>query len=467
MEAQQSLGVVSGRVQMAGAQLLMSDLARQKSLETLVPAMNDLLVQQRGINATEQDAAEIGKLMSLAMQGQTSALAQAGLAFTAAEEQALRYGAEEERAAALAQVIANNVGGMNRALAATPEGGLRQHANTMADLQARIGRLAASLQVLLLPLFNVLAGVLAGVVGFFEGWMSKLQEGNVAVVALTAVLGSLAAAMGIMTSAVGLITGAKSAWAAVQGMLNLSMLACPLTWIVAGIVLLAGTIVYLCSHIEGWGSLWDGTVGFMKYSFLAFVDGVKLYFQTLVAGIMVGLDTVRLGWYKFREACGIGDSAENRAAIAGIAADMEARKQALVEGAQQVAENVRKAKESLSGIDMSWKGRPEKADDAGVGEAAMLFGSRPAGTLSGGFSGGFSGNMEGSAPAAGRGTAGLGVASAIAGGGEQHASSVTVNVGSLVERLVFEGGYDQNRDEMQSDLESALIRVLQMANSAQ
>ena len=54
---------------------------------------------------------------------------------------------------------------------------------------------------------------------------------------------------------------------------------------------------------------------------------------------------------------------------------------------------------------------------------------------------------------------------AIATGGSRS-TSITINLKSLVDQLVFEGGYEQSRDEMQRDLESALIRVLQMANSA-
>lgn len=503
--AQQASGVVGDAVQLSGAQQLATFVSHKESLDALIPAMNNLLVRQKGLNATDQDAVQIGNLMGHAMQGEISALTRAGITFTAAEEKILKYGNEQQRAAALAQAITANVGRMNETLANTPEGKLKQHANTMDDLQERVGRLYALAQASLLPLFDTMGHALEGVVSWFEqnrnavlavvsliakgfqtafslvgriiggavgvfgGWLAKLQEGNVPITLLTLLLGSLATAMAlfslnakIMAVWSGLVTTAKWAWVGVQGALNLSLLACPITWIVAGIIALIGTIAYLCYKIEGWRSLWEGVVGFMKYSFMAFVDGVKLYFTTLVNGIMIGIDKIKLGWYKFKEACGIGDSAENQAAIAGIQADIEARQQAIAEGAKKVSENARKAQESLAGIKLSWNSDKSLGDAVGsfrqkLGiEAPTVPGMTP---MDGG------GLNDGIGDTADSGTAGVGAASAIAAGGSRS-TSVAINIGSLVEHLVFEGGYEQNRDEMQRDLEGALIRVLQMANSA-
>ena len=79
--------------------------------------------------------------------------------------------------------------------------------------------------------------------------------------------------------------------------------------------------------------------------------------------------------------------------------------------------------------------------------------------MAGGNSGG-TGNDAG-----GEGGNGSGTASAIATGGSKN-TSITINLKSLVENVVFEGGYEGSRDVMQRDLESALIRVLEMANTA-
>lgn len=314
---------------------------------------------------------------------------------------------------------------------------------------------------------TALGKIINWVVSGFNWWFSCLNQGRTSVTLITILLGSLGVAMTLFTLKAkvvafwsGIVTAAKLAWAAAQNALNLSLLACPVTWIVAGVIALIGTIAYLCYKIEGWGSLWNGIVGFMKYSFMAYIDSVKLYFSTLINGIMIGLDKIKLGWYKFKEACGIGNSAENQAAIAKINADVESRQQAIVDGAKKVAENARKAKESLSGIKMSWNSDKSLGNVVGglkkkLGiEAPAVPGMAPMGGS------GLNGNTDD-----GNGTVGAGAASAIATGGSRS-TSITINLKSLVENLVFEGGYEQNRDEMQRDLESALIRVLQMANSA-
>ena len=143
--AQQELGIIGDEVQLAGAQQMATFLNSKKALETLMPAMNNLVAQQKGYNATAQDAVNIGNLFGKAMQGQTSALRRVGITFTQAEEQALKMANEEDRAAILAQIITNNVGNMNQELAKTPTGQLKQLTNYMGDLQEQIGGMIAPL----------------------------------------------------------------------------------------------------------------------------------------------------------------------------------------------------------------------------------------------------------------------------------------------------------------------------------
>ncbi len=144
--AQQQLGVIGDEVQLAGAQQISTFLQTREALETLIPAMNNLVAQQKGLNATSGDAVNIGNLLGKAMQGQTAALRRVGITFTEAEEKAVKYGTEQERAAALAKIITNNVGEMNAALAATPSGKMKQAANNIGDLQERLGGMVKELQ---------------------------------------------------------------------------------------------------------------------------------------------------------------------------------------------------------------------------------------------------------------------------------------------------------------------------------
>ena len=139
--AEREKGVIDDDVQLMGAQQIATFLSEAKSIETLLPAMNNLLAQQKGYAATGQDAVAIGNLMGKVMQGQVSALTRVGITFSEAEEKVLKFGTESERAAMLAQVITNNVGQMNAQLGATDVGKQVQLEAKLGDIQDRLGEL--------------------------------------------------------------------------------------------------------------------------------------------------------------------------------------------------------------------------------------------------------------------------------------------------------------------------------------
>lgn len=137
--AETKLGVVGGGAQRAGAQQLATFLSSENALKTLIPAMNNLAVQQHGYNTSAESMVGLGNLMGKVMQGQTAALRRVGITFSDAEEQAMKYGTEEERAATLAKVITNNVGEMNKVFGQTPEGQKIQATNRLAGAWANLG----------------------------------------------------------------------------------------------------------------------------------------------------------------------------------------------------------------------------------------------------------------------------------------------------------------------------------------
>lgn len=162
--AQAELGIISAGVQRAGAQQLATFLYQKSSLEVLIPAMNNLVAQQRGFNAEAGDAVNVANLMGKAMMGMTSALRRVGITFTEAQEAAIKNGNEQERAAMLAQIITDNVGEMNKALAQTDAGKQKQLANEMGALRAKIGSLVSSVA----PYLNVGASIANMAMGFMS-----------------------------------------------------------------------------------------------------------------------------------------------------------------------------------------------------------------------------------------------------------------------------------------------------------
>ena len=163
--AQTKLGVVGGTVQRSGLQQLATFASHKRTLTALLPAMNNLLTQQKGLNATSEDAVGIANLLGKALQGQTGALRRVGITFSETQEKALKAGNEGERAAMLAEIITQNVGNMNAKLAKTDAGKAKQLANSFGGVMVNIGKALMPYQSMIAQ-FGQLGMAVTGVVQF-------------------------------------------------------------------------------------------------------------------------------------------------------------------------------------------------------------------------------------------------------------------------------------------------------------
>lgn len=158
--AQQQIGIIGDEVQLAGLQQVATFATQKKTIETLLPAMNNLIAQQYGYEASTESARNVANLMGKVLQGQVGALTRVGITFTETEEQMLKTGNEMERASVLAKVITNNVGEMNTALAQTDVGRQQQLANTWGDIKEQFGSAFQQISILFLPVLQKLAELL-------------------------------------------------------------------------------------------------------------------------------------------------------------------------------------------------------------------------------------------------------------------------------------------------------------------
>lgn len=201
--ALQKTGVVGDEVQLSGAQQLATFAKTPKTVNALLPAMNNLLVQQKGLNGTEQDATNIANMMGKVMQGQVGALKRVGISFDENSEKILKNGTEEERAAELAKVITSNVGEMNKTMANTPEGKIQQMKNAFGDLQEQIGASLAPV------LADVAKWIGTNLMPKIQGLIKFLKSNPVvakivvAIAGLLAVGGPLLIILGAIVSSVG------------------------------------------------------------------------------------------------------------------------------------------------------------------------------------------------------------------------------------------------------------------------
>ena len=201
--ALQKQGVVGDEVALSFAQQMATYSSVPGTVEKLMPAFENLLVQQKGLNGTQEDAVSLANMFGKAMMGQTGALKKAGISFTDAQAEVLKYGTEEEKAAMMAEVITQNVGNMNAEFAKTDAGKIQQAKNQLGDMGEEIG-------AILLPAVADLVGWLQGhllpVIQNVINWFSqhpKVATFALALAGITAVLGPVIMVIGALVSAIG------------------------------------------------------------------------------------------------------------------------------------------------------------------------------------------------------------------------------------------------------------------------
>lgn len=332
--AQQKLGVIGDEVQLAGAQELATYLSKSETLKQLLPVMNDMVAQQYGLNASQQSAVGIATMMGKVMDGQVNALSRYGYKFTEAQEKILKFGNEEQRAATLAEVVSASVGGVNAALAATPDGAMQQVRNRMGDINERVGALFTSLRTALMPAIDQLVGfaerlldgivkhqdkitagvkllvdnmwVLVSIFGTLFAFQATKKASEMAAAlldmktklsaattALTARITAMRAAIMRTSIAQKAAAVATKIWAGAQAAFNVIASLNPIGLIVAGIAALVAAIAICVVKFETWGETvltLMGPIGWAVASVVRHWESLKRAFAE--GGILGGLKRI-------------------------------------------------------------------------------------------------------------------------------------------------------------------------------
>lgn len=310
--AQTKEGVVGASTQTAGAQQIATFVHSTAAMQSLIPVINDLAVQQHGYNVTAEDTMHIANMMGRVMDGQAGSLRRVGISLSQEQEQLLKTLPEQERAALLAKIITDNVGHMNEAMAQTPEGRKVQAINRlngawvqlgsrMAGVKDRIETELASTQTsalvnvgaALAVAFSIISAGVIGTVNALE-WLGGtavstaeafwpliaaaaiVYEGirlitAAQIIYYTATNAGTAAVAGyttahvignaIFAARIGLIGAVTAAMVAYrsgtilasigQGILNGVMLLCPALWVVGAIMAVVGVLAVLVQAMGG------------------------------------------------------------------------------------------------------------------------------------------------------------------------------------------------------------------------
>ncbi|MDS0525455.1 hypothetical protein NNC19_07175 [Clostridium sp. SHJSY1] len=187
-------GVISGGLNKAAMTQLSTFGLQTDSIKKLIPQLDNLAVNQKGVNATSEDMMGYANMVGKAMQGSATAMTRVGVTMTDAQKKIIETGTEEQKAATITEVLKQNYGNLNEEIAKTPEGKAKILSNNLGALKSQIG-------TMLLPVVTSLTNGLQKVVD----WFNKLPAGaQQFILGAVAVIGT----MGLITSAIGSITGA-------------------------------------------------------------------------------------------------------------------------------------------------------------------------------------------------------------------------------------------------------------------
>ena len=300
--AQQEIGVIGDEVQLSGAQQVATFLTQKSSIETLLPAMNNLLAQQKGLNATTGDAVSVANLMGKAMQGQTSALTRVGITFTEAQANVMKFGTESERAAMLAQIITDNVGNMNQELAQTESGQQQQLANTLGDVKEQIGGLvngALPFVTIAAQASQALGAVSTLVVGIKTLSVTMYASAKAFAVSTAAFVKNKVATLAV-AAAQKVVRIATAAWTGVQKILNLVLSANPIGLVITAIGALVAAVIWAYDNCEGFRKIVNQVWEAIKPLATAIMNGLAKAFEWLV-------EKCKEAWEWLKNILGLGD----------------------------------------------------------------------------------------------------------------------------------------------------------------
>ena len=99
----------------------------------------------------------------------------------------------------------------------------------------------------------------------------------------------VATGLGILAAAITLVVLAQKAW-------NAALLVSPVTWIVAGILLLVGVIIYLATQTQFFQTIWKNVWGFLKAVGAWFAGPFANFFISMYNKVLAGLANMRNGF---------------------------------------------------------------------------------------------------------------------------------------------------------------------------
>lgn len=337
------------------------------------------------------------------------------------------------------KATANAAGEADRAFA-NGESPMRKMRQLWSDMQYLI---IGAGDVLMKVLYPALVGVTAVVGGAATaiGWLSDgMEAGNTAALLVAAGIGTVTIALGInylLTKRAVIQAALLNTWNVVQattmGILtgaiwaqNAAWMANPIGLIVAGVAALIAGIAIVVAKTDGWTATWNNAMSVIGDTVSIVADKFGIAFNKM-----------RVAWYQFKEAMGLGNSDENKSAIAKLEQDTANRMDAI--------EGARKRRAETKVWQVKWNDGEEAPAKAGEAPAKTV-GSK---------------GLASSMGAAGAPTNSSASSSSSVSG--SSSSGVSIKIGNLIGSITFNGTPGDNAKSMQMQVETAILQALNMA----
>lgn len=135
----QEIGVIGDEVTLAGIQQLAAYDMSEETMKRLIPVMQDMIVKNKGIGASGEDAVDAAKKLVKSLEGEAGELEEIGIFLNEHQKNILETGNEEQRLGVIIEGVNKSIGEQNKAFAATPEGKIAQVQNRIGDVYENIG----------------------------------------------------------------------------------------------------------------------------------------------------------------------------------------------------------------------------------------------------------------------------------------------------------------------------------------
>ena len=280
-------GVISGGTLKAAQAQLGTFALTADQVKTLTPALADMIANNKGYNATAQDGVQIANLLGKVMTGSATALSKYGVTMTDAQKKVLQEGSASEKAAMAAQVLEANFGGINKALAQTPQG-------KMTILQHEIAGLKTSVGNDLIAAFGGVGGAVIKMVQAVEPLITALFD-KIAQLAqkigppLEKVFGAIADKIGKIdfNGFAGQLSGLSGPIAAVTGLLGAAGLGGALSGL-SGVPVIGGLLSKFGGVLTGLGGPITLVIGALA-GLIATSPQLRSEFGTMLQNVFVSL----------------------------------------------------------------------------------------------------------------------------------------------------------------------------------